>query len=1167
MKGPLTWQVVRLSLATTLETKADVRAADPRQLAVVRDVHFDEIGGAGTRLPFLDMGSLVFGGGSLTDCRRVVAYGNELLVMTDDEVYSWNEQLDRWVLRGTHLACSIDEQSRFVTTDDQLDADRAELNNTIVYVWQVAGAATISYAAALDKATGSVLMSPTAINAGATASRPHLVALSTKLLLIFQDGANNLKAYALDPAAPATALAGAATTILAGAANFFYDAERVPATDTAIVAVRRTVTTSYEVLKVTAALAVTAATKARTCDGPIACAVDPTGTHVQIVRANGTNIQGDLLLVSTLADVFTGQAIGTVAGTPVNQIALAFSSTPAAGIYTAHAFWSFLETVGSGSTSFSTKRNTATTANAVGAQSVMVLRNGVASRAFDRAGRVFVWLVFASDSTSFGSGSPLGVRAQLQNTYFLYRDDGLLISKAAFQVAGGFVFSTGRLPGVAQTGTDKFSWAGARRRIIQTSPDHTSYAARAVNDVSIQFDTNDARQAADLGRTMYLSGGIPLQFDGQDVTEIGFLVYPWAFATQDSGVAGNIAAGTYSWKSTLRWQNAAGETERSTTATGEQLTLGASRFVIITIFNLFNTLKSNARAPAIEIWRTTTGASNDAPFHLITGQDPAVTTGDNPYIRNDTTTAGPVVNDNLSDANLVKREANPENGAVLESLAPPGASIIIATDTRIFLAGVSGDADAIWYSRERGDNEVASFHDTLRVDVPREGGRITSIWFLDDVLYASRETAIYALPGVGLDNLGQGQNFGPARTISLDVGCVSHDAQALTPVGLLFKSRKGWYLLNGRDVRYVGGSVAAFDGDTVHAVNVMHSKHHVRILTSGRMLVWDYRQLIDSTNEPGPGQWAEWTIADGVHACVWQGRHVYLTATGPKIEAASFAGTTHGLDIETKWIPPADLQGAAKVKAAGILGEHRSDHLLRIRAARDWQYDGAGNVVYFDDRAWTPPATAVGSALQVMPCLTQWSMQALKLRITAVTDLTRATLVTTALVPQVATNGTAWNSTWRAVDSYPGEMGNRITMSVAFISEEVASDVLPYDLPFDLDFPPAIMVKDHFTWSQAELRWIEDVDNIGVLIVGQLTVAEVEAAVVAGTALATLTAADPGFAKITSAAMLGLSCTASFTGGTYGAPAGEALKLTHLALEVGTRQGISRGRLSGGQKV
>lgn len=1153
-----------MSLAGSLETKSDARAGDPREMGVVRDVQFDETGGAQTRHPFGAAFGEIFGGGTLSNCRRVIPNGNELLVMTDDELYSWNAQLSKWVLRDTHLAVSVSESSVAATTGDQVDGDVAELSGTVVYAWTEG---SVVYASAFDKTTGSMLVSPTAVSTAI--ARPRLVALATTILLFVQATATSLTVRAISPTAPATGIGGAGTAVMAANFNSYYDVVRVDGQDLAVGAARRSVTTSYEVFTVTAALSVTASTKARTADGPLAVATIPGGTQTQVVRGNSTNVQGDLLTTATLADVFTGQAIGTVAGTAINQIAVAFSSTDAAGVYTAHAFWAAQETSGAGFTSFGTKRNTVTTANSVGTQSTMVLRNGVASRAFDRGGRVFVWLAFASDSTSFGTGSPLGLRAQLQNTYFLYRDDGTVVSKSVFQVAGGFAPSTGRLPGVTGA-SDVFTWASARRRKIITSPDHTGYAARALQAITFTFDSGEARRTARLGRTLYASGGIPMQYDGQALTEVGFLVYPWAFATQDSGVAGNIAAGTYSWKSTLRWQNAAGETERSTTATGEQVTLAASRFVIITIFNLFTTRKPNTRPPAIEIWRTVGNAGTDSPFYLVTGQDPNTTTGDNPYIPNDSTSVGPVVNDNLADADLVKREANPENGLVLESLAPPGARIVIATDTRLFLAGVAGDEDAVWYSRERNEGEIASFHDVLRFLVPRPGGDITALVALDQLLLVFRETAIYVFSGPGLNNLGQGQQFALVSTISLDVGAVSHEAVAfIATLGVLFKSRKGWHLLNaggGGAPRYVGAAVATYDDEDVLSIDVIESQHQVRILTADRMLIWDYLAVAEGSPL---GKWAEWTVDDGVHSCMWQGRHVYLTATGPRIEQTSYTGVDFGADVETKWIPLPDLQGAAKVRAAGILGEWRSDHRVRIRVARDWQYDGSGNPVYFDDLCWTPSPTTVGSALQVLPGLSQQSMQAIKVRVTAVGDDTPASLVTTSLDPQVLTDGTVWNATWHATTDLPGELGNRLTMSVAFIAEEdLEVGELPQDLPFDLA-SPAIIVNDHFTWDLDSERWVEDLNNIGVLVIGAVAVSDLEAAVAAGSSLATLDTADASPTKIVEIDdMIGLAevSTASFTGGEFEAPTGEALKLTNLALEVGIRQGVNR-RLPAEQKV
>src|SRR5207253_7865856 len=90
----------------------------------------------------------------------------------------------------------------------------------------------------------------------------------------------------------------------------------------------------------------------------------------------------------------------------------------------------------------------------------------LASRAFAYNGQAYVWLVFALES-QFSGANPSPFRAQLQNTYLLYRHDTTLQSKAAFGRAGGYSFFDGHLPGVALTaGTTSFSWCGGERRII-----------------------------------------------------------------------------------------------------------------------------------------------------------------------------------------------------------------------------------------------------------------------------------------------------------------------------------------------------------------------------------------------------------------------------------------------------------------------------------------------------------------------------------------------------------------------------------------------------------------------------------------------------------------------------------------------------------------------------
>lgn len=1129
----LNWQKLELPFAAGLDQKTDDRARPQPFLDICSDAQFDEDGGLQTRLPYAAMSNTIFGGGTLSSCRRLAVVNGELCVLTDTTLYSWNAQQQAWVSRGAHLAVSVNETPRFVTTGDQVDGDRAELAGTVIYAWTEG---TQVYAAAIDKTTGSVLVAPTAVSAAI--GRPRLVALATKILFFVEASSTLLTVRAIDPAAPGTAIAGAGTTVLATNFNLYYDVQRAGTQDLVVGACRRQTTTSYTVFTVTPALSVATATPGRTCDGPIAVATIADGTQTQVIRGNSTNVQGDLITTSTLADVFTGQAIGTASGTPINQIAAAFSST------TCTAFWSAQESHSAADPLFQTKKNTVTTANVVGTQATLLLEVGLASCAFTRSGSAYIWVAFAGDSTSFGSGSPLGIRAQLQNTYFLVRDDGLIVSKAIWQVAGGFSPSIGHLPSIQAIGGNDWAWLGTFRRRIELGDnvDHTGLAARSPREIAFSFDANAARRTASLGRTLYVSSGVVQQYDGISLSEVGFFVYPWAFATGDLGAVGNLSAGTYSWKGTLAWTNAAGERERSTTATGEQLTVAVNHAVSLTVDYLWITNKLS-RPPNLEVWRTLANAGDDAPYFLVTSQDPSIIGVANCYIPNVPTFGFNTFADILSDANLATKEANPENGPTLESLAPPGASIIIATDTRLLITGIPGDPDRVWYSRLRGDGEIASFHDALTIDVPRPGGDITSIAFLDEVLYVFRQTAIYALPGVGLDNNGEGQDFGPARIVSLDVGAVNHESVALTPQGLIFKSSKGWQMLHGNGgVEYIGDKVSDFDAETPLAVTVVETQRQVRILTASRMIVWDYRA----------NQWGGWTIGDGVHACMYQGAHVYLTATGPKMQQAAYANLTYGLDVEETWVKPAQLTGAVAVGRVQPLGEYRSAFLLRLRM----KYNYDETVV--DDVVWSPSPTTVGGPLEMAHGPKRRTCQAFKVRLTAVAAGVQAILATSSgLSRAVTTSGSNWAATWAAKTGSNfviGELGNSVTLSIGFESGS----------------PNLIDVRDNFSYDPATGLWTAALGNVGVRVVcsaASLTVAALETAIAAGTALIQLSAADgtPG-KTINAAGMAGMLTTGQLSGGTFTAPIGEALKLTGLGLLVGVQPGLYR-RLPAAQKA
>jgi hypothetical protein len=124
-------------------------------------------------------------------------------------------------------------------------------------------------------------------------------------------------------------------------------------------------------------------------------------------------------------------------------------------------------------------------------------------------------------------------------------------------------------------------------------------------------------------------------------------------------------------------------------------------------------------------------------------------------------------------------------------------------------------------------------------------------------------------------------------------------------------------------------------------------------------------------------QWSEWTISDGIHACIWRGTYCYLTSTNVKDEQTTYTSLTHGIDIETGWIKPADLQGSVRIRKLLVLGEYRSAHDLRIRIA--YNYEAS----YTDDRTWTVSPTTVGGPEQVKVGPSRQQCQAFKVRITA----------------------------------------------------------------------------------------------------------------------------------------------------------------------------------------
>lgn len=968
------WETAHIPIASGMQQKADPRAIEPPALAVCKNAEFDEVGGVQKRKPYSPLA-----GTAPTDIRALRVIDGDLVAFTKSEVYSYSPGNEQWTKVDDHWAVSVDESIVFDGTSDQIMCQRAELDGVVVYAWMPAASGSSgsgTYLAALDKATGAVVAGPTFLSA---MNDPQLIALEHRILMAMRlnSGTKNVYMKMLLPSNLDSAITGEG---FSGAVQVTYTttgtltgpvlAKMPEQPDKAVFVIADMPSaTEYRVGIVTGgtsgAPSVSYSDSTNNADYATVAAA-PDG-QIIVVRQNSGALVADIWTAGLVEDSM-GNSL--MASTSPDYMTMAFSSTASGGEYTAHVFASVNETE-TDTTTF-VKHNTVDTAGTTGTAATILVNQGLASSAFEYDGDVYFWSVFADENIAQGSMSVSSTfTSQVQNTYALNRYDGELVAVAAQRVAAGFGVGAWAPSYVQKISDTEFAVClGVQRRATKKR-----YTQKSPLDIVFSFDSTGGRRTAQSGRTGYITGGHVCQYDGRGVAEVGFHLFPWSLDGSMAGSGGSLSAGDYTYKCTYRWLNAKGEAERSTTATYGTITAAASdKATIDTGCTSMTRKKSPLDDPAIEFWRSEVNPSVGADFYLVSSIDPWDSSNPNRYVENDTTAQTcSSFDDDDSDASIRTFEANPENGGVLESVSPPAASIIYATQDRVFLAGLASDPYRVAYSLLRGSGEIASFNEGLSVSVPRESGKVTALSWLNETLVVFCEHGIYMLPGDGLDNLGGGQNYGPPRLISVDVGADCAEGVAVTPDGVVFRSLKGWYILTRSwGVEYIGGGVSDYDSDTLVAVEVLAKQHQVRVVSASRILVFDTLTK----------QWSEWDESKIVGSCIWQGKHIIATSDDRvKEQRSDYDGCDYSLDIETAWIKLGGLQGFTRARRVAILGEYRSAHKLRIRAARDYdEVDGVAS--WFDDKLWTPSPANEGGPLQVKHRLSRQKCQAIKFRIT-----------------------------------------------------------------------------------------------------------------------------------------------------------------------------------------
>lgn len=523
----------------------------------------------------------------------------------------------------------------------------------------------------------------------------------------------------------------------------------------------------------------------------------------------------------------------------------------------------------------------------------------------------------------------LGRDSTFYRTYYTVRARSRLVVARLLSGLGNGHLSRSHLPGVQFDSTAaEWVWPAIYVTDIE-SPDGDVFTESGIKRVSLEFSSDEAFRSIEIGGTTYIAGGMLHAYDGQRVVEAEFHygIDDVAAPTQGAPTGTGLANGTYGYIFALENVLANGEIQRGPVSIVTTVVVtGGPRRVTFAVPTYRLTAMPNAR---IACYRSLNGDAS--LYSRVSSWDPSTAGAVNGYVANSTTVDTVTFVDEMPDAVLEAQDGLYINGGIPSNEPLGGAKLVASGKGRAFVVDAA-EPLRVYFAQERAGGFTLETTPALRIEVDAHGGDVSGVVVMDESVVIFKETAIFHVTGPGpLANPDMGGGWALPELISSDVGCISPDSICQAPMGIVFQSRKGIYLL-GRDfqVSYLGASVEAYNAQTVTAATLIEDRTQIRFLTSaGATLSYDYER----------GQWSTFTNHEGADAILVGGEYHYLRGNGRVWrETTAYAdGNAHIKKVvETAWINlTGHKQGLDRLWHATILGEYKSAHTLRVY----WQFD------------------------------------------------------------------------------------------------------------------------------------------------------------------------------------------------------------------------------------
>lgn len=505
------------------------------------------------------------------------------------------------------------------------------------------------------------------------------------------------------------------------------------------------------------------------------------------------------------------------------------------------------------------------------------------------------------------------------------------------------------------TGLEFITTGHSRQSVSQVFSGSNNVSRYKMASIKFSLAAGRGWYSAKSRNDLLITGGYLARMNGAEgPIPNGPLIFP-TIVSASSTTGGNMTVGSYQVSGIFEFADATGRVHRSAPATPSTVVLsGTNTAIALTAANY--TLADGL-----------SGLVRFIPFRTL------VNTGAVYYRCGSVSTTSTLDNlsVNLTDSDTVAAAAEPlyTSGNVYENWQP-SAPIAIASNARRTLV-VPGDRPTfVAEGKATQDTTGVEFFEEVGKWVTPEGERIFALAAYRDKWFAFKKRLIFVAAGDGADNTGQNDTLSEFEPLTPGLGCEEPRSVVTTGAGVVFKSKKGWYIV-GDDLQptYIGAAVEDYASATVVDATFNKEKNEAHfILSSGFALVL----TVFVTDQGYEFRWSRDTNCTGNSVAVVSGlRHIASSSvtTGAAYpiyplyrEASNYidrnisSTEVPNMKVTTAWVPMANIQGFGRVYKALILGTFpSSQNSTTVSVEIGYDYEST----------WTLPMTIASANIEV----------------------------------------------------------------------------------------------------------------------------------------------------------------------------------------------------------